>query len=83
MNLADQPAFPMQKMDYRRVGEVEGAELRAVPGMTYRQWLVGMALQGLVANGIGWSATTEQNNEMAGKRAVKLADAAIRAQEGT
>jgi len=46
------------------------------PGMTYRQWLVGMALQGYNAN----SASSITHNEKA-KLSIKDADAAIKAEQ--
>ena len=46
--LADLPAFPRPVSRTER----DGAQFLVLPqaGMTYRQWLVGMALQGTLAN---------------------------------
>lgn len=46
MALGDVPAFPMPSGDEPRVD----ATTHYNEGMSYRQWLVGMALQGLLAN---------------------------------
>lgn len=92
MSLADQPAFPRGRVvDHNGVFEAAEQE-----GMTYRQWLVGMALQGLLANtGVMRGVISETSklhpagsdeqaqimlDVLAGSAAAH-ADAAIRAQE--
>ena len=41
MNIADKPAYPVPN----------DANLNEQEGMTYREWLAGMAMQGFLANG--------------------------------
>jgi hypothetical protein len=90
VSLSDQPAFPVPGHvtgDHDRNGDpiVVGAET----GMTYRQWLVGKALEGLLANpNVVYSETVGKTPEQwktatdsFAVMAVTLADAAIRAQE--
>ena len=47
-------------------------------GMTYRQWLIGMALQGLCAN----PNTRGTNNQIIAVWAIQKADAILAAEEG-
>lgn len=89
MSLADQPAFPLHggvpTGGRYANGDKEYSE--GIPGMTYRQWLVGMALQGLLANvSIMRAAATVEENGLAMAKtlvdcATQAADAAIKAQE--
>lgn len=60
MNIGDEPVFPFPSGSLHIVEH---------DGMTYRQWLVGMALQGLLAHG--------RHPNDAGRYAVESADGAI------
>jgi hypothetical protein len=67
MNIGERPAFPVSPSDI--IGSYEPD-----PGMTYRQWLAGMVLQGLVARPlIDGSASVEDRVEVA----ISYADALI------
>jgi len=70
MSLADRPAFPPPRS--------YGGGYPEQTGMTYRQWLVGMSLQGCIVNSNGDRMFTV---EEAAVEAVKYADAAIAIQE--
>ena len=61
-SLSDQSAFPVNLPSGNS------------PGMTYRQWLVGMALQGLLANENAW----EQSNKNVADFAIQAADETIK-----
>lgn len=64
-----QPAFPCEHF-------VDGS------GMTYRQWMVGMALQGILADHKDVECVLGKTCEQSvGIRAVEAADAAIKAEQ--
>ena len=52
-----------------------GPWVHVPPTMTYRQWLVGMAMQGLI--GTGWNVGDKHTRIDLGDYAVKVADAVI------
>ena len=84
-------AFP------RPIGQADGIETalggtrgeynRAQAGMTYRQWLAGMALQGILANPEPIEITVDDRNagrdvyKIIVELAVKYADAMLKEQE--
>lgn len=63
MRIGDRPAFPT----------TDGDELRVENGMTYRQWLVGMAMQGMLAN----PNNIDLNDNGIAKEAIACADATL------
>lgn len=64
----------MSKIGYQPVfPEIDGANGGYVPGMTYRQWLVGMALQGLLAN----SNPHEWRHDLTSSTAIDFVDALL------
>ena len=67
------PAFPMSGFDMRH-----GQPVQAVyqHGMNLRDWMAGMAMQGLVADGVG----SLMDEELA-DWAYRLADAMLKARE--
>lgn len=85
MSIADQPAFPCQAVatgGTDRNGDPVYSN--GEPGMTYRQWLVGMALQGYVSNPVVMETCLNSDKSIPGRLAalaLEAADAAIRAQE--
>lgn len=66
-------AFPLPEIRNENGALVQYAE----PGMTYRQWLVGMALQAILSNSAYMSNTGGQK----ARAAVAIADHAIEAEE--
>ena len=55
MSDADKPAFPHPDL------KINGFFVENAPGMTYRQWLEGLALQGLLS-GIGTHNLTDPDD---------------------
>lgn len=74
-NLSEQPAFPEIEV---KVDPLDRDKLQKVyiPGMTYRQWLAGMAMQGLLACNALYDG--KEDSEKLTKDAVKHADALIK-----
>jgi hypothetical protein len=70
VSIGNKPAFPVD-MDATNYDP-------ACDGMTYRQWLVGMALQGLLSN-----AGTQLDFELAAEEAIGHADSVIASLEKT
>lgn len=71
------PAFPVPPP----IAETDGVSMqwsRAEPGMSYRQWLAGKAIQGLCAN----SRFAETPEDVLATYAVRQADAVIAALKG-
>lgn len=64
MNIADTPAFPMA------ISGPLGVEFQT--GMTYHQWLVGMAMQGIIAR------TESYGAGLTAMRAIQYADEVCR-----
>lgn len=64
MTIGDQPAFPLPATDH----------MHYVPGMTYRQWLVGQ-----IASGTDFRELVHDNR--AADEAIRFADAIIKRME--
>ena len=58
MTLGDQPAFPGIQQTPFKPGYMDNQT--AIPGMTYRMWLVGQIVSGLNANPESWNLTHEK-----------------------
>jgi len=70
MKIDDQSAFPLPATDH----------MHYVPGMTYRQWLVGQIAGDILKVAIGYNVSEAYNTECA-KAAIEYADAIIKRME--
>lgn len=73
MTTASTPAFPTPVED---LVYVDGENRRAIGGLTHRQWLIGQALAGLLAN-----PNTTGGYDAVAKQAANYADAQIRLED--
>ena len=75
MSIADIPAFPTP-IPVENPAMVDGEYRTAIGGLTYRQWLIGQALKGLLSN-----PTTTGGYDAVAKQAANYADAQIRLED--
>jgi hypothetical protein len=71
VSIGDRAAFPQPDDGFR-----DGTDY----GMTYRQWLVGMALQGIIANP---HSHTEMTLKQQASHAIEMADSVLLKLEAT
>ena len=70
MSLGEQPAFPTQAT-FNEKGEA----IAVLAGMTYRQWLAGLAMGHLIER---WNEGGKTHSQMVATQAVDYADALIK-----